>query len=485
MGFFNKNREFEEAAYTEAEITEVSGYEEMEAYASDADEVLEEESVREEEKRKARRKRRKNNEVLVSLASVMMLVMVVCLSYAGVYTVRDFLGEMRSEQESAVSEATENIQDIVDSILASETELPTEVVEVVTAEELLDEYLDTVIAGMTLEERVAGLFVVTPEQLTGVSTAVRAGDGTKTAMEKMPVGGLVYYRKNMESAEQIREMLSNTVSYSKHPMFLAVNEGGDSTSSVQNSPIKVPEVTAPGSIREASEAYELGQSIGAYLAELNFNVNFAPTADVLYEEKAAVAGQCFGGDASLNSELVAEFVKGLEEQGVSAAVKTFPGTGHLTASTTNTTVSTDKSREDYETDLSVFQAGIDAGVDFVMVSNIVAPELSGGMEPCSMSSSVVTDILRGELGFEGIIITEPMNGKAITEYYSASEAAVAALKAGCDMILMPESLKEAYQGILDGVADGSVAEARINDSLKRVFRVKYADKLEEFADQQQ
>lgn len=483
MGLFNKNKEFEEAEYTEAEPAEGMEQEEEGASVPDVPDASEEERETQEERREARRKRRRNNEILVSLASVMSLVLVVCLVYAGVYTVKDFLGGEKLEQESTASESTENIQDILDSILASETELPTEVVEVVTAEELLDEYLDTVIAGMTLEEKVAGLFVVTPEQLTGVGTAVRAGDGTKTAMEEMPIGGLVYYRKNMESAEQIKEMLTNTVSYSKHPMFLAVNEGGDSTSSVQNSPIEVPDVTAPGSIKEASEAYQLGQSIGAYLAELNFNVNFAPTADILYEEKAAVAGQCFGGDASFNSELVAEFVKGLEEQGVSAAVKTFPGTGHLTASTTSTTVSTDKSREDYAADLSVFQAGIDAGADFVMVSNIVAPELSGGMEPCSMSAGVVTDILRGELGFDGIIITEPMNGKAITEYYSASEAAVAALKAGCDMILMPENLKEAYQGILDGVANGSVAEARINDSLKRVFRVKYADKLEEFADQ--
>lgn len=510
MGFFKKEKQFKKMVYMEPEMPEEADAEELEyeqaaqwnmeqqketdpEEACIEDEEIEDEKteaedltpdipsedVLQEQRRKARHKRRKNNEILVSLTSVMILLMVVCLTYAGVYTAKDFVEGIKKDKEIK-AETTDHMQELVDSMFASETELPTEIVEVVPAEQLFEEYIDTVIAGMTLEEKVAGLFIATPEQLTGVNTAVRAGEGTKAALEELPIGGIVYYRKNIESEQQIQEMLANTVAYSKYPMFLAVNEGGDTASSVQNSVIEVPKVTTPANIKSDAEAYELGQTIGAYLSALNFNVNFAPTADILYEKNAAIAGYTFGGDADMNGGFVAEFVKGLQEQGVSAAVKTFPGTGHLTASTTNTTVSTNKTREAYEADFAVFKAGIDAGTDFIMVSNIVASELSGGMEPCSMSSSVVTDILRGELGFGGIIITEPMNGKAITDYYSASEAAVAALKAGCDMILMPENLKQAYQGVLEGIANGSVAEARVNDSLKRVFRVKYADKLAEF-----
>ena len=383
---------------------------------------------------------------------------------------------------NATVETEDEMQDLVDNMLASEETLPTEVVVVVTPEEKLDEYIDTMIAGMTLEEKVAGLIITSPEQLTGVNVATRAGDGTKTAIEAMPVGGLVYYRKNMQSEDQMKTMLSNTLSYSTHPVFLAVNEGGDSTSSVQNSSISVPSVKKPGDVTTEAEAYAAGNTIGTYLKNLNFNVNFAPTADILWSSDAAVKGYCFGGDAALNSMLVTQYVKGLEEQGISATLKTFPGTGHLQASTENGTVGTDKSKADYAQDFMVFKAGIDAGADFVMVSHIVASDLTGGMEPCSMSSAVVTDILREELGFEGIIITEPMNVKAITEYYETSEAVVEALKAGCDMILLPQDLKAAHKAIVDGVNDGSVAEARINDSLKRVFRVKYASKLAEFAE---
>ncbi len=440
--------------------------------------ALEEEYVpTPEELREERKKRRKRNETLATVGAALLVLCLCSGVFLGAMGIRHLVGP-----GNAVTESEDEIQNIVDSMLASETTLPTEVVDEVTPEEKLDEYIDTIIAGMTLEEKVAGLIIASPEQLTGVNVATRAGDSTKAAIEKMPVGGLVYYRRNMESAEQLTEMLGNTMSYSKHPMFLAVNEGGDAASSLQNSPITVPSVKKPNEITSTAEAYTLGSAIGTYLKDLHFNVNFAPTADVLWTDGAAVKDYCFGGDATLNATLVSEYVKGLEEQGLSATLKTFPGTGNLTTSTEEGTVGTEKSRADYEQDFSVFKAGIDAGADFVMVSHIVASNLSGGMDPCSMSPTVVTDILRNELGFGGIIITEPMNVKAITEYYATSEAVVAALKAGCDMILLPENLEEAHQAIMSGVSDGSVAEARINDSLKRVFRVKYASKLAEFAE---
>lgn len=471
---FLKNKNVENTEITEMDLhEEINLTEEAEASAK-------EEEV--DEKREARRQRRVRNEMLVYATTFLVLLLLTGGVFAGVRSISQFIKDDVSTESILSTESTDNIQDLVQDMLAGETALPSEVIDVITPEEQLEDYIDTVIAGMTLEEKVAGLIITTPEQLTGVDVATRGGSGTQTAIEAMPLGGLVYYAQNMQNADQLKEMLSNTIGYSKYPIFLAVNEGGDADSSVQNSSIEVTAVKEPGEISSAAEAYTLGNTIGGYLAELNFNVNFAPNAELLHVENAAVADNCFGGDAAVTAEYVSAFVKGLEEQKISAALKTFPGTGHLTESTADGTVNTNKTRADYADDFTVFKAGMDAGADFVMVSHIVASELSGGVDPCSMSSSVVTDILRNEMGYSGIIITEPMNVKAITEYYSASEAAVAALKAGCDMILIPENLQEAYQGILDGVQNGTVAEARINDSLKRVFRVKYADKLQDFAE---
>lgn len=114
----------------------------------------------------------------------------------------------------------------------------------------------------------------------------------------------------------------------------------------------------------------------------------------------------------------------------------------------------------------------------IMVSHMSAPGLDESNVPCSMSETVVTGILRRELGFQGVIISEPMNRKAISDYYSSDEAAVSALKAGCDMILAPEDFEKAYNGVLEAVRDGRISEERINDSLKRVYRIKYADRIE-------
>lgn len=483
MSLFNEdnyeNVTVEEQA-AEEQVVEEQTAEEQTAEEQPVEEIYAYEEVyvpTQEELRELRRKRRKKAESKATALAVVLVLAVCLVVFAGVMGIRYLAGP-----GNVTTESEDEMQNLVDNMLASETMLPTEVIDVVTPEEQLDEYIDTMIAGMTLEEKVAGLIITSPEQLTGVDTATRAGNSTKAAIEAMPVGGLVYYRRNMQSAEQLTEMLSNTASYSTHPMFFAVNEGGDSASSVQNSSLSVPSVKKPSEITSEAEAYALGNTIGTYLKDLHFNVNFAPTADILWTEGAAVEGYCFGGDATLNASLVAQYVKGLEELGLSATLKTFPGTGHLKTSTEDGTVGTEKTKADYAQDFAVFKAGIDAGADFVMVSHIVASDLSGGMEPCSMSSTVVTDILRNELGFEGIIITEPMNVKAITEYYETSEAVVEALKAGCDMILLPQDLKAAHQAIIDGVNDGSVAEARINDSLKRVFRVKYASKLAEFAE---
>ena len=136
--------------------------------------------------------------------------------------------------------------------------------------------------------------------------------------------------------------------------------------------------------------------------------------------------------------------------------------------------------EDFQAnEFAVFQAGIDAGADMIMVGHMSAPALTGDNTPCSLSKAVITDILREQMNYKGVIISDALNMSAISEYYSSEQAAVMALKAGCDMILMPENFQEAYEGVLQAVAEGTISEERINDSLRRIYRIKYADKIAE------
>ncbi len=123
-------------------------------------------------------------------------------------------------------------------------------------------------------------------------------------------------------------------------------------------------------------------------------------------------------------------------------------------------------------DFLSFKAGIEAGADFVMVSHVTAAAVDDNSLPSSLSKTIVTDLLRNELGFQGVVITDALDMNAITQYYTSEEAAVMAIEAGADMLLMPEDFQAAYDGLLAAVQEGTISEERINESLERIYRVK-------------
>ena len=131
-----------------------------------------------------------------------------------------------------------------------------------------------------------------------------------------------------------------------------------------------------------------------------------------------------------------------------------------------------------EKDFPVYQAGIAAGTDFIMVSHLSVPNVTGDDTPASLSEKMITEILRGQLGYQGIVITDAMDMKAITDFYEPGEAAVRAILAGADMILMPDDFEAAYNGVLEAVNNGTLSQARIDESLQRIFRVKLRDRVQ-------
>ena len=179
------------------------------------------------------------------------------------------------------------------------------------------------------------------------------------------------------------------------------------------------------------------------------------------------------------SSMVASSVKGLEETGVTACIKHFPGQGDADGDTHDGLATTDKTLEQLrETELKPFAAGAEAGAQMIMVGHIAVPSITGDNTPASLSKDVVTDILREEMGYNGVVITDALNMSAISEYYDSAQAAVMALKAGADMVLMPEDFEAAYEGVLAAVKDGTINEARINDSLARVYKIKYKETVD-------
>lgn len=428
------------------------------------------------DRREYRRARRKRNQLI---AIIVVTVVGLALVAGGILGVTQLMKQLNDKKHTEELQA--QLAELADSEPAVVEAPVEEEPQELTSDDYLNQIADSCIAEMSLENKVAGLFMVTPEALTGVDTVIQAGDTTKQKLSEYPVGGLVYFSKNIKSADQLKEMLDTTRNTMIYPVFLAVDEEGGSVSRVAGAGLAddVGDMSEIGSTCDPEKAKEAGTTIGTYLSQFGFNVDFAPVADVVSAENTVIGNRSFGSDPNVVGTMVAAEVQGLQESGVSACLKHFPGIGDTTTDTHDEKAVSEKTLEDMQqTDLPAFQSGIDAGADFVMVSHMSLPNVVGDDTPCSLSGAVISDLLRNQLGYNGIVITDALDMSAITDSYSSAEAAVKAIEAGADMLLMPENFEEAYQGVLDAVQNGTISEDRINESLKRIYRVKYRDRIE-------
>lgn len=330
------------------------------------------------------------------------------------------------------------------------------------------------LSAMTQEEKIWQLFFVTPEALTGYPKVTRAGEATREALTARPVGGLIYFPQNLETREQVMTLMTNAQSYVKTPLFLGINEEGGSISHLsQNTNLGVTALAAMSEYGANGSSDALYGAVKAHAGEmkaLGFNMNFAPVADVSQGENAAVKTRAFSSSAELCATMTATAVRAMKEQNIAACLKHFPGYGSVQAGAENTLTRT--SEELSQIDLLPFTAGIADGASFVMVSHASVPSVTGGDDAASVSSAIVSELLRKQLGFAGVIITEPQEDEAFAAKYPSGEAAVLALEAGCDMILMPKDLQTAHDAIAAAITSGRLTPDRIDESVMRILQTK-------------
>lgn len=423
-------------------------------------------------KRARRRSRRIKNQILAYAAVVLLTVGVL----GGI-----FLGGRKLVQKFQTNRPENEQQEQIEALEPEEEpavvidNTPEDVQEEEPALSPLDEIVTARIAEMPLTDKVAALFMVAPEQITGVDAVTRAGDATKNALTTYKVGGIVYAEKNITGADQLKDLLSNTALIDQ-TLFLAVNEEGGDNSTVA-SKLNVTKVADMASVSGADGAHTAGSDTGAYLAEYGFNLNLAPVADVKTSEDSILGNRSFGSDAGQVGEMAAAYVQGLTEKGVSACVKMFPGLGGVTEDTKEGMADTGRSQSDMESvEFPAYQAAIAAGSEFVMVGTMSAPQLTGDNTPCCLSASVI-GLLRGSLGYDGIVITGALDEAAVKDYHTAAEAAEKALRAGADMLYLPENFEEAYNGLLQAAEADEALQSRIDEALLRIYRVKYKDRV--------
>lgn len=343
--------------------------------------------------------------------------------------------------------------------------------------------VDERIGAMTLEQKVAQLFIVTPEALVeGVSQVTQAGDMIREGVTAHPVGGIVYFAQNLLDPEQTTTMLANVKQFyadaGNVAPFIAVDEEGGTVVRVADNEAfgaqDVGDASALGSAGDTEAAKRAAEQIADYLMPLGFNLDFAPVADVVNPLRSDTMGlRSFSSDAAVAADMVRAEVEGFRDKKMLCCAKHFPGIGAAAGDSHEGAITIDSTNEELETvDLVPFRAAIEAGVPMIMVGHVSLPNIVGDSTPAPLSSAVVQGMLRDSLGYTGIIVTDSLSMGAITDYYTPAEAAVAALKAGCDIPLMPERFDEAYQGVLNAVQAGELTEERIDESLIRILAAK-------------
>lgn len=340
---------------------------------------------------------------------------------------------------------------------------------------------------MTLREKVGQLFMIRPDQLDpSISLEEIVNDkasakGTKsvnrsmlTTLKDYPAGGFVIFRKNIDTPVQLRKLNAALKSASKISPLIAVDEEGGRIARLANhKAFKLKKYSSAEEIAKSGQVRQASEYIASYLKYYGFNMNFAPVADInTNPENVVIGDRAFGSDPHEVSRNVSDYFDGLHSQGIAGSLKHFPGHGDTKDDTHSGYVAVHKTwPELLKSELIPFRENL-AKADSVMIAHITMKNVTTDDLPATLSHELITGKLRDELGYDGVVIADALMMKAIRNHYTSGEAAIMALEAGCDILLMPYDYREAFDGIIGAVKSGRISEARIDQSVKRIMKLK-------------
>ena len=360
---------------------------------------------------------------------------------------------------------------------------------------VLTDEVEAQLQKMTLREKVGQLFHVRPECLDttihfNLPSSVDASSDDITAIrlqavnatmkgvnEKYPVGGVILYAHNIEDEAQLSAFIAQIRALNGAPLLCIDEEGGRVARIANNANFNVEKfesMEAIGATGDAQNAYYCGNTIGTYLHRYGFDIDFAPVADVnTNPENIVIGARAFSDDPQVAAPMVVNYLQGLKDAGITGCIKHFPGHGDTKADTHYGYAQSLKTWDEMlNCELITFKAGIQWGTQLIMTAHIAAPNVTGTDIPATMSPLILQDKLRGELGYQNLIITDAMEMGAITLQYTNAEAAVGTLQAGADIVLGPQNFVEAFDAVVRAVEDGVLTEQRIDQSVRRILRLK-------------
>ena len=337
-----------------------------------------------------------------------------------------------------------------------------------TSASSVDSKVEEVLASMSLTEKLGQMVMI------GIGNP-SADQDALYMLHQFHFGGVILFDRNMESKEQVAKLTADLQkgAEEKVPLFIAIDEEGGRVARMKEKLAPPPSQLSIGQTGDPKNAEKWAISISKELKAMGINVNFAPVADL---------GSFKERHYSEDPETVAAFVNaaadGYEAEGEFYSLKHFPGIGKGQTDTHLDMVVVDAPKETLMAeDVLPFQSVIKSRKPenyFVMVSHIIYPQISGDV-PSSLSESVMTGLLRKELGFDGIIITDDMEMGAIAKYYGTREIGVKAVKAGADIVMVCQEYphqEDVYMGLLEAVKAGEIPEERVNASVRRILKAK-------------
>lgn len=348
-------------------------------------------------------------------------------------------------------------------------ETNTEITTATSVEELL--------ASLTLEEKVAQLFIVDFYNMTAAYQEKEYDESMDTFLRQYPVGGVIYFAENIESANQVMDLNTALSTVSQIPLFISVDEEGGIVSRLGNANIGVTHLDDAATLASentADDIYAKALKLGNEINVLGFNMDFAPVLDINTNAENPIIGKrAFGSDAETVTTYSVAFYNGLSDAGIIATGKHFPGHGDtLTDSHTQLTSVDHDLKRLQSMEFIPFESAIEENIPAIMVAHINTPNVTTDGLPSSLSKEMITQQLREGLGFDGLVISDSFRMKAITDYYTSADVGVMFLNAGGDLILLPDDFAATYTGILDAVTNGTITQERIDESVRRILAVK-------------
>jgi len=331
--------------------------------------------------------------------------------------------------------------------------------------------VEALMASLSLEDKVGQLMMV------GFA-GTRVDESVESLVRGRRVGGVCLFRRNISSGEQVarlnddlRRLLADGI-----PPFLALDQEGGNVVRVRDDVVVLPGNMALGATRSAELAYAAGRAQGEDLERLGFNMNLAPVLDVNLNPRNPVIGiRSYGDSVPLVAELGRAFVRGQQDAGLVTVAKHFPGHGATDADSHEALPVMRESREEVLAQLEPFRAVIQDGLDGLMTAHVAVPGLTGDHVPATLSAQVLQGLLRQRLGFDGLVLTDELEMDAIAERYGVGRAAVLAVNAGADMVLIPwraEKKTEVYGALLGATLSGDIPRARLDEAVRRVLTAK-------------